>query len=92
MFKPGQMREQFASENFNFQDFLAKNSEVSTEKLILNLESISKTVQNELYRLINGDLVHFKSVLNEVCEIDIEAIKEFRTKFEANKVIQDVTS
>ena len=84
------MRDLFASDNFNFQDFLASKSEIPLEELILNLENVSKTVQNELYELINGDLVHFQKVLKEVCAIDIEAVKQFRTSFEEEKAIKEV--
>ena len=86
------MRELFASDNFNFQEFLASHSGTPLEESILSLEKVSKTVQNELYELINGDLVHFKNVLKEVCDIDIEAVKQFRHEFEAEKVITEVTT
>ena len=86
------MRELFALDNFNFQDFISTQSEIPLEELILKLEKVSKTVQNELYELINGDLVHFQKVLREVCEIDIKAVKQFRTEFEAEKSIKEVLS
>lgn len=86
------MRELFASDNFNFQDFFSSQSEIPLEQTILKLESVSKTVQNELYELINGDLIHFQNVLKGVCEIDIEAVKQFRSQFESEKSIKEVTT
>lgn len=83
------MRELFASDIFNFQDF--QSSQTNLEESILKLEALSKTVQNELYELINGDLVHFQKVLRGVCEIDIEAVKQFRSQFEKEKSIKEVT-
>ena len=84
------MRELFASDTFNFQDFLASQSGVPLEELIKTLENISKIVQNELYELINEDLVHFQKVLKDVCEIDIEAVKQFRSEFEQEKSFKEV--
>lgn len=84
------MRELFAADNFDLKGFLTVNKEIPIDELLRNLEFASKTVQNELFELINGDLVHFQKVIEEVCKVDIDSIKEFRAQLESEKAAKEV--
>lgn len=84
------MRELFASDDFNVKDFLAMNKELPIDDLLKRLDGISKNVQNELFELINGDLVHFQNIIEDVCSIDIDSIKEFRSQLENEKISKEV--
>lgn len=86
------MRELFASDNFELKDFLIANKHVPIDDLLSQLDKITKTVQNELFDLINGDLVHFQRILKEACEVDIQAIRHFRSKVEEGKIINEVSA
>lgn len=86
------MRELFASDNFVLKDFLIANKTVPVDELLSQLDKIAKTVQNELFDLINGDLVHFQTILKEACEVDIEAVKQLRNKVEEEKIITEVNT
>lgn len=86
------MRELFAStDEFNLKEFLVLNEKVPLDKLALQLEEISVQVQNEMFSLISGDLVHFQNVLKEVCSGDLDAIRQFRTTLEAVKLKKEVS-
>ena len=84
------MRELFANDNFNLKDFLKSHKEISIEDLLKQIENVTKTVQNELFGLINGDLAHFQTILREVCEVDLEVIKQFRARIENEKIKKEV--
>ena len=86
------IRELFASDNFVLKDLITSNKDIPIDSLIEKLEKITKTVQNELFELINGDLVHFQRVLKEACEVDIETINQFRSTLEEEKIIKEVGS
>ena len=84
------MRELFASENFDLKNFLTVNKEIPIDELLIELDGVSKSVQNELFELINGDLVHFQKIIEEVCSIDVDSIKQFRAQFENEKLLNEV--
>lgn len=84
------MRELFASEDFDLKTFLTANKEIPIDKLLSELEGVSKSVQNELFELINGDLVHFQKIIEEVCSIDVHSIEQFRAQFHNEKLLNEV--
>ena len=84
------MRELFASENFDLKNFLTVNKEIPIDELLIELDGVSKSVQNELFELINGDLVHFQKIIEEVCSIDVDSIKQFRAQLENEKLLNEV--
>lgn len=84
------MREVFASDNFDLKDFLASHKDVPIEDLLKDLDDTSRIVQNELFELINGDLVHFQEVLKEVCKGNLEVIKQFRQSYESEVKLKEV--
>ena len=84
------MRELFASENFDLKNFLTVNKEIPIDELLIELDGVSKSVQNELFELINGDLVHFQKVIEEVCSIDVDSLKQFRAQLENEKLLNEV--
>ena len=84
------MRELFASENFDLKNFLTVNKEIPIDKLLSDLDGVYKSVQNELFELINGDLVHFQKVIEEVCSIDVDSLKQFRAQLENEKLLNEV--
>lgn len=84
------MRELFDSDNFDLKDFLTANQEIPIDNLLKNLDGVSKSVQNELFDLINGDLVHFQKIIEEVCSIDVDSLKQFRSQFENDKLTNEV--
>lgn len=84
------MRELFASDDFDLKTFLNVNKDIPIDELLKRLDGISKAVQNELFELINGDLVHFKKIISEVCEVDIDSIKQYRSQFENDKIAKEV--
>ena len=84
------MRELFGSDNFDLKNFLTVNKEIPIDKLLSDLDGVYKSVQNELFELINGDLVHFQKVIEEVCSIDVDSLKQFRAQLENEKLLNEV--
>ena len=84
------MREVFASDNFDLKDFLTSHKDVPIEDLLKDLDNTSKIVQNELFELINGDLIHFQEVLKEVCKGNLDVVKQFRQSYESEVKIKEV--
>lgn len=85
------MRELFASDDFDLKQFLISQKDTKIDDLLKKLENLSNLVQNELFDLINGDLVHFQNVIKEVCQVDIASIKQFRASIEEDKALKEVS-